>query len=91
MKTNSPLDLGRWQMLTATLQRRQPTLYKDGERIGKERVGLPRTRTGVSVGATDPWTHQHAFAGSVKNFTIRRGALNDGEVKKLFDQHEAAP
>ena len=92
LKTNSPVDVGRWQMLTATYTGDSLTLYKDGERIGNVRVGFSADADGsVSVGATDPWTHQHAFAGSVKNFTIRRGALNDGEVKKLFERTKPAP
>jgi alpha-mannosidase len=86
LKTNSPLDLGRWQMLSATYNGDTLALYKDGEPIGKMRVGFGLDASpSVSVGASDPWDHQRTFAGSIKNFTIRRGALSDKEVKKLFE------
>ncbi len=91
LKTNSPVDVGRWQMLTATYNGDSVTLYKDGEKIGSVRVGFSADSDGtVSVGGTDPWAHQHAFAGSVKDFTIRRGALSDGEVKALFGREKIA-
>ena len=92
VKTNSPLDLGRWQMLTVTYDGDSIALYKDGEPIGKERAGLGSDADSiVSVGSSDPWDHQHAFEGSIRDFTIRRGALGDKEVKALFDQSPKAP
>ena len=91
VKTNSPLDLGRWQMLTVTYDGDSIALYKDGEPIGKERVGLAADADSiVSVGASDPWDYQHTFEGSIRNFTLRRGALSDKEVKALFDQSPKA-
>jgi alpha-mannosidase len=92
LKTNSPLDLGRWQMLTATYNGDSVALYKDGEPIGKQRIGFGAdAEPVVTVGASDPWDHAHTFAGSVRNFTIRRGALGDKEVKKLFEDNPPAP
>jgi alpha-mannosidase len=91
LKTNSPIDLGRWQMLTATYDGDSLALYKDGEPIGKERIGFGMDAGGsVSVGPIDPWDHQRSFAGSVKDFTIRRGALGEKEVKQLFEQNKPA-
>jgi alpha-mannosidase len=92
LKTNSPLDLGRWQMLTATYNGDTLALYKDGEPIGKQRLGFNAdAEPVVTVGATDPWEHAHTFAGSVKNFTLRRGALDDQGVKKLFEDNPPPP
>jgi alpha-mannosidase len=92
VKTNSPLDLGRWQMLTVTYNGDSIALYKDGEPIGKERAGLGSDADSiVNVGASDPWEHQNSFEGSIKDFTIRRGALSDREVKALFGQSKKAP
>ncbi len=89
VKTNSPLDVGRWQMLTVTFNGDNVALYKDGESIGKAhaRFGADADPI-ISVGATDPWEHQHAFEGSIKNFTLRRGALSEKEVKALFSQSQ---
>ena len=87
LKTNSSLDLGRWQMLTATYNGDSAALYKDGEPIGRQRIGFGADAGPVvTIGAADPWDHAHTFAGSVANFTLRRGALNDKEVRKLFQE-----
>ncbi len=92
LKTNSPLDLGRWQMLTATYDGDSIALYKDGEPIGKQRAGFGGDAEAlVNVGATDPWEHAHTFSGRVKDFTLRRGALDAQEVKKLFEDHPPPP
>ena len=92
LKTNSPLDLGRWQMVTATYNGDTLALYKDGEPIGKTRVGLTADAdASVSVGGPDPWTKTNRFTGSIHDFTIRRGALSEDEVKKLFEQTKPAP
>ena len=89
LKTNSPLDLGRWQMLTVTFDGGTLAIYKDGEPIGKERVGFRADADGVvTVGAADPWEHTNAFQGSVKNFTIRRGAMTDKEARHLFEENK---
>ncbi len=90
LKTNSPIDTGRWQMLTATYDGENLTIYKDASPIGKEKTGFAKDAEAVaSVGAMDPWDHQHAFAGSVKDFTIRRGALSGGEIKQLLKETES--
>jgi hypothetical protein len=39
----------------------------------------------VSIGGSDPWDHQRRFQGSVRDFSIRREALNADEVKRLFE------
>ena len=84
--TYSPLDPGRWQMLTASYDGDSLSLYKDGELIGKTRVGFNADAEGtVGLGPVDPWEHQYSFQGSVRDLTVRRGALDDKEVKKLFE------
>ena len=64
MKTNSPLDLGRWQMLTATYDGDSLTIYKDAAPIMKKRMGIDAAAAPVvSIGVADPWDHQRVFAG----------------------------
>jgi alpha-mannosidase len=85
VKTNSPLDLGRWQMLTATYDGDSLTIYKDAAPIMKKRIGIDAgAEPVVSVGVPDPWDHRRAFAGGIERFTVRRGALNDAAVKQLL-------
>jgi alpha-mannosidase len=90
INTNSPLDPARWQMITVTYDGYTLAIYKDGQPIGKAKVGFSAdAEATVSVGPMDPWDHQRVFQGSVRDFTIRRGNLNDGEVKKLFETTKA--
>ena len=84
--TNSPLDLGRWQMLTATYDGKTLAIYKDGQPIMQKEVEFAAdSEASVSVGTADPWDHQRRFQGRIRNFTIRRGTLNGDEVKQLFE------
>ena len=91
VKTNSPLDLGRWQMLTATYDGDSLTIYKDAAPIMKKRMGIDAdAEPAVSIGAADPWDHQRVFAGGIQHFSIRRGALNEDEVKQLLAETKPA-
>ena len=90
--SKSPLDLGRWQMLTVTYNGDTINLYKDGEKIGSMRVALKNDSENlVNVGPSDPWDHRNVFEGSIHDFTIRRGALNDKEVQNLYEKNKPAP
>jgi len=91
VKSGSPLDLNRWQMLTAVYDGTTLTLYKDGETIEKRDLDFSADAdTAINVGAIDPWDHRRQFEGAVRNFTIRRVAMTDDEVKKLYDQIKPA-
>jgi len=82
VQTDSPLEAGRWQMLTAKYDGKTLTVYKDGETIGSKDVELSDdSEAYVNIGAADP---QRSFHGEVRAFTIRRGALTDEEVRQLF-------
>ena len=85
--SSSPLEVGRWQMLTATYNGSTLTLYKDGDPIAKKDVALSTDPdTLVSIGKPDPWDHQRSFHGDVQEFTIRRGSLTEAEVRQLFEK-----
>ena len=89
LKTNSPLDLGRWQMLTVTYDGETLAIYKDGEPIGKERAGFASDAEGVvSAGPAGPWDQTSRFQGSIRDFTIRRGNMSQDEVKKFYDENK---
>jgi alpha-mannosidase len=78
IRTGSPLEAGRWQMLTATYDGKTLTVYKDGDPIGSRNIELGNdSESSVNIGAT-------GFQGSVQDFTIRRGAFTGAEAKQLF-------
>ena len=85
VETGSPLEVGRWQMLTATYDGQTLTLYKDGDPIGTKDIELrDDAEASVSVGTTDSSEHVHTIDGAIQSFTIRRSALTAAEVKQLF-------
>jgi alpha-mannosidase len=78
VRTGSPLEVGRWQMLTATYDGKTLTIYKDGDPIGNQDVELGNdSESSVNIGTA-------TFHGAVQDFTIRRGAFTAAEVKQLF-------
>jgi alpha-mannosidase len=84
--TGSPLEVGRWQMLTVTYDGKTLAIYKDGDPIGKDDVELSTDPdANVCVGTTDPWDHTRSYSGELQSFTIRRGALSGPEVRQLFE------
>jgi alpha-mannosidase len=85
VRTGSPLEVGRWQMLTATYDGTTLTVYKDGDPIGNRDVELSNSTEGyVSIGTPASSENSGNFNGAVQNLTIRRGAFTDAEVKQLF-------
>ncbi len=78
-------------MLTATFNGKTVSLYKDAELIVKKDMHFDGDNIArVSVGPVDPWEKQNRFAGNVREFTIRRGALTDGDIKALFAKTQPA-
>jgi alpha-mannosidase len=87
VNSNSPLEVGRWQMLTITYDGKALAMYKDAEPIASQDVELASDPdSSVHVGMTDPWDHKHQFHGEIREFTIRRVALTADEIKKLFGE-----
>jgi alpha-mannosidase len=85
VRTQSPIEVGRWQMITATYNGRTLTLYKDGNPIGQRDIELSDdTEAFVNIGTTDPWDHLRSFHGDVQSVTIRRVALAAAQVRELF-------
>jgi alpha-mannosidase len=85
VRTGSPLEAGRWQMLTATYDGKTITLYKDGDAIGDRDVELNAAPGAfVNIGTSASSERSGRFHGAVQAFSIRRGALTDQEVKQLF-------
>jgi alpha-mannosidase len=87
LRTNSPFDPARWQMLTATYNGKTLALYKDAELISKKDLAFSSDNdASVGVGVIDPWDRRRRFEGSVQSFTLRRVALSGYEISALFDE-----
>ncbi len=84
LRTNVPIDAGRWQMLTATYDGKTITLYKDGGQIASSNSPLAPDDQTVAIGIADPWGRGNKFEGEIRNFQIWRSALGPDAVKALL-------
>ncbi len=83
--TEVPLDLGKWQMLTATFDGTTIRLYKNGEKIAEEADTLSDDRAQVGVMPLDAWDRKRVFGGEVRDMTIWNEALPELAVKRLWE------
>jgi len=79
-----PLDLGKWQMLTATFDGTTIRLYKNGIEIKNDTASLSDAAPTVRMGVKGPWDNGGRFAGKIANFTIWDAALDADFVKGLM-------
>jgi alpha-mannosidase len=79
----SPLELGKWQMLTATSDGKTIRLYKDGELLGERDANLADDEAIVMIAPIDPWENKRQFEGEVREVTIWNGALNQDAIRSL--------
>lgn len=83
--TDVPLDLGKWQMLTATYDGAVMRLYKNGVQIAEEKVELADDQAQVRVMPLDAWEHQRKFMGEVRDLTIWDLDLSAAGVLRLWE------
>lgn len=83
--TEVPLDLGKWQMLTATFDGTTVRLYKNGEMIAEEADVLSDDRPVVEVMPLDAWDRKRIFPGSVRNMTIWNESLSPLAIQRLLE------
>jgi alpha-mannosidase len=79
----TPLDLGRWQMLTATYDGKVLRLYKDASKIGEREVALADDENAVRFAPVDPWEKKRRFDGEIRQFTIWSAALSEAAIRTL--------
>jgi len=83
--TNVPLDLGTWQMLTATYDGTTMRLYKNGAKIAEEKVQLEQDGTQIRVMPVDAWDRQRRFGGEVRDLTMWDIDLPPSAVKRIWE------
>jgi alpha-mannosidase len=74
-ETTTPLELNRWQMLTATYDGHLLTLYQNARQIGQQPLELGDDDMVVRVAPLDPWDKERTFDGQIKDLTIWNAAL----------------
>ncbi len=83
LASKSPLDLGQWQMITATSDGKTLRLYQNGELLGERDATLADDESVVIVAPLDPWENKRRFDGEVREVTIWNAALNQAAIKAL--------
>ncbi|MBN9502258.1 MAG: hypothetical protein BGO01_16985 [Armatimonadetes bacterium 55-13] len=83
--TSVQLDLGKWQMLTATYDGTTIRLFKNGNLIAQEVVELEDDQSTVRVMPLDAWERQRRFDGEVDSLTVWDQDLSPAAVKRLWE------
>jgi alpha-mannosidase len=85
----TPLDLDKWQMLTATYDGTTIRLYKNAKRIAEQAVSLSDDEPVVNILPSDPWEHKRTFAGEMREFTVWNSCLSPDSLKVLAESFKA--
>lgn len=85
VQTHVPLDLGKWQMLTATYDGTTVRLYKNGEEIGSRSVAVEDDTPQVRVLPIDAWDRKRRLDGAVRDLTVWDLDLPAAAIKRLWE------
>lgn len=85
VNTGVPLDVQRWQMLTATYDGRTVRLYKDGRQIGSGPALFTPAAPTAQLAPPPAWDKKgDRFKGQLANFTIYNAALSPEAIAVLL-------
>ncbi|MGH9943152.1 MAG: glycosyl hydrolase 2 galactose-binding domain-containing protein, partial [Pyrinomonadaceae bacterium] len=87
IQTETPLQSGSWQFLTATFAEGHIVLYSDGVRLASSKLGLAPAAPVIHLAPVPAlWPDATHFAGRIAGFTLLRRALTPEEVRALGAQ-----
>jgi alpha-mannosidase len=89
LEGNVPLDLNRWQMLTATYDGKTLRLYKDGKLLSEQKATLADDQPVVNIAPIDPWDRKRQFEGEVRDLTIWSVALDESAIQSIQFREQA--
>lgn len=88
---DAALEVGKWQMLTATFDGNVLKLFKDGRELATQRTVLYDAAPVAKVGPPTPWPNGHRLAGKIAGFAVWSQALSPGSVAALHRLGHAEP
>ena len=81
--SRAQLEVGKWQMLTASYDGNKLRLFKDGKKIGEREVTLADDASVVNIAPVDPWDGKRRFEGEIRALTIWPTAMDEESLKAL--------
>jgi alpha-mannosidase len=81
--TRTPLEVGKWQMITAAYDGKVLRLYKDAKQIGFREVSLADDASVINLAPVDPWDSKRRFEGEIRSLTIWPAAMSEDSLKAL--------
>ncbi len=86
MNAGVPLDLGKWQMLTATFDGKTLRIYKNAKLVKSGDMDFDNTAPIARLAPLGPWEDAHRFAGKLAGFAIWNRELDPGSIERLMGQ-----
>lgn len=83
VETSTPLAVGEWQMLSATFDGHNLTVYRNGQKIGQDEIMPKDDDAVVEIAPIDPWDHQLRFVGEIRAFNVWPAALDGSALQFL--------
>ncbi len=85
--TPTPLKVGEWQLLAATFEGGNLTLYSDAKESAVKKLQLLAAAPNIHLApVTKPWHDARHFAGKIADFTLVSRALAAEEIRALTVQ-----
>ena len=88
--TDEPLDVGKWQMLTAVYDGEGVTIYKNGKEIGSRKISLGDDEAVVRIRPREPWDRMRVIDADIRDFSVWSDALSAGDVEALYAKQAGA-
>lgn len=80
--TNTPFDINRWQMITATYDGGRLRIFKNAAKICDQALALGVALPNVYINGPTAWGRS-GMVGLVDEFTIYKGALTQAQIDQL--------
>lgn len=81
--TSQPLQVGKWQMLTAAYDGRTLRVYHDAKLVGEREIALSDDESIARIAPIDPWDKKRTFSGELRDLTIWDAALDQTSLETL--------
>jgi hypothetical protein len=88
--TDAAVIPGKWQLLAATFENGNLSLYSDGRQVAFSRLELSTAAAAVIYLAptASPWADATHFSGKIANLTLVARALGSDEIRALVGQEK---